>query len=120
METKDAILAAFESYARELEEKRKVKIDIVVNTHEPPVQWAAEIIKGIGKSCRLLGYENMALVSGAFHDAVMVANFAPIGMIFVPYRDGISHSPDEWADFEDIKKGADVLAHSLLELANAE
>lgn len=120
METKDAILAEFESYARDLEKNRKVAIDIVANTHEPPVQCSTEIIDGIEKSCRLLGYEHMGLVSGAFHDAVMVANFAPVGMIFVPCRDGISHSPEEWADFKDIRKGADVLAHSLFELANTD
>jgi ureidoglycolate amidohydrolase len=119
MATKDEILAELNRYARELEDERNVKIDITVHNHEPPVHSSHHIIDRIGAASELLGYDNLRMVSGAFHDAVMVAEFAPIGMIFVPCRDGVSHSPDEWADCEDIRKGADVLAHALLELAHS-
>jgi len=119
LHTKDEVLAAFASFARELEEKRKVKIDIVVNNHEPPIKCSDQVVGRIVKAVKGLGYAHLPLVSGAFHDSVMVAQFAPIGMIFVPCRNGVSHSPDEWADFEDIRKGADVLAHTLLDLANS-
>ena len=39
-------------------------------------------------------------------------------MIFVPSRNGISHSEDEWTDFEDLATGTDVLANTLLTLSN--
>lgn len=42
----------------------------------------------------------------------------PTGMIFVPSVDGKSHVESEYTHFEDIKKGADVLLHPVLTLAN--
>ena len=50
--------------------------------------------------------------SGAGHDAQDMALIAPTGMIFVPSRDGISHSPEEFTSFEMIYKGANVLKNT--------
>ena len=61
-----------------------------------------------------LQYEH--LPSGAGHDAQSIAPLAPIGMIFVPSRDGISHAPAEFTDPVDIVNGADVLLRALLSL----
>jgi len=54
------------------------------------------------------------LPSGAGHDGVFVAPIAPMGMIFVPCRDGRSHAPEEWAEPVDCANGAQVLAETLL------
>ena len=64
------------------------------------------------------GAEYEYLLSGPYHDSLFVGHFAPVAMIFVPSKNGISHSPEEWTDFEDIAAGTDVLAETLLELAN--
>lgn len=53
------------------------------------------------------------LPSGASHDAAHVARIAPTGMIFVPSRGGISHSPDEWSDVGDVARAADVVVSTL-------
>ena len=52
--------------------------------------------------------------SGAGHDAQSIAQFAPIGMIFVPSVAGISHSPREHSTPEDILAGANLLLRSVL------
>jgi N-carbamoyl-L-amino-acid hydrolase len=54
------------------------------------------------------------LPSGAGHDGVFVARIAPMGMIFVPCREGRSHSPEEWAEPGDCANGARVLAEALI------
>jgi beta-ureidopropionase / N-carbamoyl-L-amino-acid hydrolase len=54
--------------------------------------------------------------SGAGHDAQEIAELCPIGMIFIPSRDGISHSPSEFSKAEDITNGVNVLLHSVLKL----
>ena len=54
--------------------------------------------------------------SGAGHDAQSMAELGPAGMIFVPSRGGISHSPDEYTAPGDIARGANVLLRSLLAL----
>jgi beta-ureidopropionase / N-carbamoyl-L-amino-acid hydrolase len=62
------------------------------------------------------GLGSIELPSGAGHDAQNVARFAPIGMIFVPSRGGISHSPLEYTAPEDVANGAEVLYRALLRL----
>ena len=46
--------------------------------------------------------------------------FCPVGMIFVPSRDGLSHCPEEWTDDQYLETGSQVLAAVLAELANEE
>jgi N-carbamoyl-L-amino-acid hydrolase len=52
--------------------------------------------------------------SGAGHDAQDMTHIAPTGMIFVPSRDGISHSPDEFTSPADMANGARVLLDTVL------
>jgi N-carbamoyl-L-amino-acid hydrolase len=56
------------------------------------------------------------LRSGAGHDAQAIARIAPIGMIFIPSQDGISHTPREYSRRVDIINGANVYLHTLLKL----
>jgi allantoate deiminase len=50
------------------------------------------------------------LPSGAGHDGMAVVDIAPIGMLFVRCRGGISHNPAEAVTLADIAAGARVLA----------
>jgi N-carbamoyl-L-amino-acid hydrolase len=45
-----------------------------------------------------------------------MALIAPTGMIFVPSRGGISHSPKEFTSAEDMANGANVLLNTILAL----
>ena len=38
-------------------------------------------------------------------------------MIFIPSPDGVSHTPGERVDWDDLEKGANVLLRALLRLA---
>jgi N-carbamoyl-L-amino-acid hydrolase len=60
------------------------------------------------------GFRSTRLPSGAGHDGVFVARIAPMGMIFVPCREGRSHTPEEWAEPGDCANGARVLAETLI------
>jgi N-carbamoyl-L-amino-acid hydrolase len=62
------------------------------------------------------GLKTCDLPSGAGHDAQNVAHFAPIGMIFVPSRGGISHSPLEYSAPDQVANGAEVLYRTVLRL----
>ena len=75
-----------------------------------------EIQKIIENSAKSLGLSSTYLPSGAGHDAQEMARFAPIGMIFIPSKDGISHSPQEFSTPEDIANGANVLLQSILSI----
>jgi N-carbamoyl-L-amino-acid hydrolase len=62
------------------------------------------------------GLKTFDLPSGAGHDAQNVAHFAPMGMIFVPSRNGISHSPLEYTAPDQAANGAEVLYRTILRL----
>jgi beta-ureidopropionase / N-carbamoyl-L-amino-acid hydrolase len=68
----------------------------------------------IEEACVAAGFSNTRLPSGAGHDGVFVARIAPMGMIFVPCREGRSHAPEEWAEPSDCGNGARVLAETLI------
>lgn len=70
----------------------------------------------IDASAKAMGLTTLALPSGAGHDAQEIADICPVGMIFVPSRSGISHSPKEFTDPSDITNGANVLLQSLMRL----
>jgi N-carbamoyl-L-amino-acid hydrolase len=63
----------------------------------------------IGDVARERRLSTRLMPSGAGHDAQSMAILAPVGMIFVPSVDGISHSPREFSRPEDITNGANVL-----------
>ena len=61
-----------------------------------------------------VGVPYRRMMSGAGHDAQMMARITDIGMIFVPSIDGISHAPQENTKFEDIAAGAQALCNAVL------
>jgi N-carbamoyl-L-amino-acid hydrolase len=67
-----------------------------------------------------LGYSSLAMPSGAGHDAQNMATRWPTGMIFVPSRDGVSHSPEEFTKAIDLAAGAAVLYRTVLKLDSEE
>lgn len=71
------------------------------------------VMQAIEQAAEALGYRTLRLPSGAGHDAMYMARIVPMGMIFIPCRDGLSHRPDEWVDPSDVARGAEVLAHTL-------
>lgn len=70
----------------------------------------------IDETAKQLGFTTKTMPSGAGHDAQEIAHIAPVGMIFIPSREGISHSPREFSKPEDITNGANVLLQTLLKL----
>lgn len=67
-----------------------------------------------------LGLRVMLLPSRAGHDAQLMAELCPAGMIFVPSVEGISHSPKEFTEWQDCVNGANVLLHAALRMANGD
>ncbi len=87
--------------------------------HDPPLTFPQSIRDTIAKITRELGYDAMEIASGAGHDARYLHYFCPSGMIFVPCKDGISHHPSESVEPPDALAATNVLAHTLLQLANS-
>lgn len=70
-----------------------------------------KLIDNTGKQ---IGLSTRLMPSGAGHDAQEIAKIGPVGMIFIPSIDGISHSPKEFSRPKDIENGANVLLQTVL------
>jgi beta-ureidopropionase / N-carbamoyl-L-amino-acid hydrolase len=79
-----------------------------------PTDCSPLIQSRIEEASMAAGFRSTRLPSGAGHDGVFVARIAPMGMIFVPCREGRSHTPEEWAEPDDCANGARVLAETLI------
>ncbi len=57
------------------------------------------------------------LVSGAGHDAMVLAPFTPSAMLFIRSPNGISHHPEEMVFEDDVAAGLEAVVNFLYELA---
>jgi acetylornithine deacetylase/succinyl-diaminopimelate desuccinylase-like protein len=84
---------------------------------DEPASCAPFVVEAADRACDALGVSSRHMISGAYHDALILAREVPVGMVFVPSAGGISHHPDEHTDAEDIDRGSAVLAEVLATLA---
>jgi len=82
-----------------------------------PVTFDAGVAALIIHVAARLGHRCRPMTSGAGHDAQMMARLCPTAMVFVPSVRGISHNGAEHTAPEHLAAGADVLLHTLLDLA---
>lgn len=61
------------------------------------------------ENSKKLGLNYQTMVSGAGHDTMIFSQITDAGLIFVPSKAGLSHHPDEWTDYNQIKSGADLM-----------
>jgi beta-ureidopropionase / N-carbamoyl-L-amino-acid hydrolase len=112
-----AVTAFGEALVRDLrpalEEVLHLTIAIEPISHVAPTACAPEIRSAIARAAASIGLATLDLSSGAGHDGVFVAQTGPIGMIFVPCRDGRSHAPEELIEPEQAGDGARVLAETV-------
>jgi beta-ureidopropionase / N-carbamoyl-L-amino-acid hydrolase len=92
------------------------KIELSSLSHNPPAAASTDVQSAIERATANLSLESRRLPSGAGHDAQMMAQLGPMGMIFVPSIGGISHSPKELTSWEDCTRGADALLNAILEI----
>lgn len=118
MLAKDVAVETLKYEADRIEKERGVEISMKMENHDIPLRCDEEIMEIEKESCKKLGVEYMTMISGPYHDSLFVGRFAPTSMIFVPSKNGISHSKEEWTDFSDLATGTDVLAETLLTLSN--
>jgi len=76
----------------------------------PPTALDPAISRAISQAATALGIAQEEITSGATHDAKYLAMVCPTGMVFVPCRNGISHSVLEHVEPEQMTLGTRVLA----------
>jgi N-carbamoyl-L-amino-acid hydrolase len=102
--------------ALEIAQQTKTSIEFTLANTTAPAHAAEEAQRCIERVAGRLRLGSRRLPSGAVHDAQMMAQLSPMGMIFVPSIGGISHSPREQTKWEHCAQGADVLLGTVLEI----
>jgi N-carbamoyl-L-amino-acid hydrolase len=98
--------------------KRGVLIRKELVNADPPTTCDAGILSVMEAAALEARYRFKRMVARAYHDSSFVACIAPVAMLFIPCRGGVSHRPDEFASREWIGAGVDVLARTLAQLAS--
>jgi N-carbamoyl-L-amino-acid hydrolase len=103
--------------ARDIARQTQTEITIRQIAHHDAALATPAIQATIEAAATKLGLATRRLPSGAGHDAQMMALLGPMGMIFVPSVEGISHAPREFTKWDACANGADVLLQTVLALA---
>tara|TARA_R100001039_G_scaffold28127_1_gene19517 strand:+ start:2118 stop:3359 length:1242 start_codon:yes stop_codon:yes gene_type:complete len=75
----------------------------------PSTPMSADIQKQFAHDADSFGLKWRHMPSGAGHDAMILSKITQVGLVFVPSRDGISHAPEEWTDYDKLAKGIEVI-----------
>ena len=115
---RESVMQAVRTDIEDLRNRRHVTITEELINADAPAQSSPHIIEVLEQICSEQKIPYKKMVSRAYHDSLFMARIAPIAMIFIPCRNGVSHRPDEYAAPDDIARGTHVLAAALAKLAS--
>ncbi len=115
--TLDGLARRCGELARRVARRRGVEVEVRPMSATTPALCAERVRAAIERACATLGLPSTRLYSAAGHDAQNLAAITDAGMVFIPSKGGRSHRVDETSDWDAIERGANVLLHTLLDLA---
>jgi allantoate deiminase len=83
----------------------------------PATPMDEELVAALEAAAEATGEPFTTMISGAAHDTMCVAQRVPAAMVFVPCRDGLSHTPAEDADPADAALGVQVMLGAISAMA---
>ena len=98
---------------------KNMNLGIVINNYMNclPISMDTGLVYKIRDICEKKGHNYKIMHSGAGHDAQIFAKTIPTAMIFLPSHNGISHSPEEFTEAQDLLEGIKTLVEILYLLA---
>ncbi|ALC91396.1 N-carbamoyl-L-amino acid amidohydrolase [Bacillus sp. FJAT-18017] len=114
LESRHRVLDRLHETLATVQKERQLGIDCKEISLEEPVLLSEEICGELAKICEEKQLPYRLMQSGAGHDAMNMTGFGPVGLVFIPSVDGLSHHPNEHTDFDDIMLGIDVLEEAVL------
>lgn len=117
---------AFLKEIKAIEKETNVKIElkerarIAYSNPTPPSVMDKNTVTLMEELCNQLEYSYMILNKGTGHDAMITAEHIPTNMIYVPSKDGITHHPDEWTDYDDLQKGIELMFHTVSKISKKD
>lgn len=120
IKSRQAVLDRLLKIIYELEEQRGLKIATNILSDEDPVILDKHVLSYLSSRCDKLGITYKNMMSGAGHDSMNMAELCPVGLIFIPSKDGLSHHKDEYSSIEQIAVGAFLLERVILLYADSD
>jgi ureidoglycolate amidohydrolase len=114
---RNRVLREIEQACSEVAARRKLHIRVTPINADAPATCAPRVINALVEAAEENGLPYKKMVSRAYHDSLFMARIAPVGMVFIPCRGGVSHRPDEYSAPQEIETGAKVLASTLARLS---
>jgi allantoate deiminase len=115
---REEVVSRIVAEARAIAEARGLAVRVEEIVTDTPVRCSPEVVAASVAACEALGYNYRPMISGAYHDAMILGRRVPVGMIFVPSRGGVSHHPSEYTTPEELDRGVAVLAGTIERLAS--
>jgi ureidoglycolate amidohydrolase len=115
---RNSVLDALRAACAQVASRRGVVITTELVNADPPATCDAAILAAMEQAAIEIGRTYRKMVSRAYHDSLFIARIAPVAMLFIPCRGGVSHRPDEYASPQWIESGVLVLARTLARLAS--
>jgi len=100
--------------------KQKVFFNLEKKISVNPIKLPGNISEILKQKCEKAGFSYKEMISGAGHDAMIMAGITDVGLVFVPSKDGKSHCPEEWTEYEQLQKGIEIVLEAVLVVAEEE
>jgi allantoate deiminase len=107
------------SKSGQIAERRGLSVRHSTQLSQPAVAMDPFLVSQAEEAIRRAGCEPYRMVSGAGHDAMILAEKIPSGLIFLRTPGGISHNPAEAVELEDVANALEAGSHLLDLLASA-
>mgnify|MGYP000918427154 CR=1 FL=1 len=115
-EDKDELVRLLREEVKRIQERRGVAAELLMQNNDRPYRCPERLQQLLRAEADAAGIPAMDIISGPYHDSLMLGDITDAGMIFIPCRDGISHDRAEAIRIEDLAAGTDVLAGALEKL----
>jgi ureidoglycolate amidohydrolase len=115
---RDTVIDTLKTACADVALSRGVSIKTEMVNADPPATCDRAILSAMEQAAKEAGKTYKEMVSRAYHDSLFMARIAPVAMLFIPCRGGVSHRPDEYASPKWIGSGVHVLARTLATLSS--
>jgi allantoate deiminase len=114
-ERRDQVLRGVVAFARERAKTRGQQVTYQEHLNTDPVTLDPRVVATLQRATEKVGIPSRRMVSGAGHDAMMIAQRVPTAMLFVPSQNGVSHAPEEYTDPRHLAGAVAVLLETMEE-----
>ena len=112
--------ALFEEIRRLTQENDQLTIKVRTLMEMDPVTLDPHVRQVLQEQGEAAGLTTRTMSSGAGHDAMVMADIAHVGLVFVPSKGGRSHCPEEWTDYNQLQNGVELVCRTAMALAAEE